>query len=339
MELLVYTLVILITIFIVNYFLNKNGILQSLTGDNHQLFVEKKNIPLSGGLFIFIFSLFFLDIQKELLYFSIIFFIGLMSDLKFLKSAKIRFLLQVICISFLVVKFDLSLNDLRIEYFNLLLNYKIFSFIFFIFCILIVTNGTNFIDGLNGLVIGYYTIVIVTLFNLGLLDQIENTRLVIFNYLILFISLFLFNIFNKLYLGDSGSYFVGFVFGALLILVYKEFSYFSPFFIVLLLWYPCFENLFSIIRKYKFNLSPLRADNKHLHHLLFYFMKKKFNLSAIFANNSASILINLVNLIFIAAGANFIHNSLVQIILILALIIFYCLSYLVLFNFRYKKNN
>jgi UDP-N-acetylmuramyl pentapeptide phosphotransferase/UDP-N-acetylglucosamine-1-phosphate transferase len=237
------------------------------------------------------------------------------------------------------VKFDLSLNDLRIEYFNLLLNYKIFSFIFFIFCILIVTNGTNFIDGLNGLVIGYYTIVIVTLFNLGLLDQIENTRLVIFNYLILFISLFLFNIFNKLYLGDSGSYFVGFVFGAILILVYKEFSYFSPFFIVLLLWYPCFENLFSIIRKYKFNLSPLRADNKHLHHLLFYFMKKKFNLSAIFANNSASILINLVNLIFIAAGANFIHNSLVQIILILALIIFYCLSYLVLFNFRYKKNN
>ncbi len=338
MELLTYTIAITLTILIVNYFLNKNGLLQSLTGDNHQLFVEKKNIPLSGGLFIFIFSLFFFDIHNEFFYFFIILFIGLMSDLKLLKSAKIRFILQVISISFLVIKFDLTLNDLRIDYFNFLLDYKIFSYIFFIFCILIVTNGTNFIDGLNGLVIGYYTIVLVTLFYLGLIDQIGNTRLVIFNFLTLFIILFLFNIFNKLYLGDSGSYFIGFIFGALLILVYKKFSYFSPFFVVLLLWYPCFENLFSIIRKYKFNLSPLRADNKHLHHLMFYFIKKRFNLSNIFANNVASILINLVNLIFIVIGANFIHSSLIQIILIFTLIIIYCMSYLILFNFRYKKN-
>ena len=337
MELLKYILIIPITIFIVNYFLNKNKLLQSLTGDNHQLFVEKKNIPLSGGLLIFIFSIFFFNIRSEYLYFFLIFFIGLMSDLKYLKSAKIRFILQVISISFLVVKFDLSINDLRIDYLNLLLDYKIFSYVFFIFCILIVTNGTNFIDGLNGLVIGYYSIILVILFYLGLIDQITDTRQIIFNYLILFIFLFLFNLFNQLYLGDSGSYLIGFVFGALLILVYKNFSYFSPFFVVLLLWYPCFENLFSIIRKYRFNLSPLRADNKHLHHLLFYFIKKKFDISSIFANNSASILINLVNVIFIITGANFIYSSLIQIILILVLIMIYSLSYLILFNFRYKK--
>jgi len=299
--------------------------------------VEKKNIPLSGGLLIFIFSIFFFNIRSEYLYFFLIFFIGLMSDLKYLKSAKIRFILQVISISFLVVKFDLSINDLKIDYLNLLLDYKIFSYVFFIFCILIVTNGTNFIDGLNGLVIGYYSIILFILFYLGLIDQITDTRQIIFNYLILFIFLFLFNLFNQLYLGDSGSYLIGFVFGALLILVYKNFSYFSPFFVVLLLWYPCFENLFSIIRKYRFNLSPLRADNKHLHHLLFYFIKKKFDISSIFANNSASILINLVNVIFIITGANFIYSSLIQIILILVLIMIYSLSYLILFNFRYKK--
>ena len=73
-----------------------------------------------------------------------------------------------------------------------------------------------------------------------------------------------------MYLEDSGSYLIGISIGSLLILIYKEISFISPFFIVLLLWYPCFENLFSIIRK--FNLSPLNADNKHLHHLLFYYL-------------------------------------------------------------------
>ena len=133
MELLLNLFIIPFVILVVNYLLNRNGLLQSLTGDSHQLFVEKKNIPLSGGLFIFIFSLFFFDIQREFFYFFIILFIGLMSDLKYLKSAKIRFILQVISISFLVIKFDLILNDLRIDYLNLLLDYKIFSYIFFIF--------------------------------------------------------------------------------------------------------------------------------------------------------------------------------------------------------------
>ena len=71
----------------------------------------------------------------------------------------------------------------------------------------------------------------------------------------------------------------------------------SPFFIVLLLWYPCFENLFSIIRKYRLNLSPLNSDNKHFHQLLFYFIKKKFNLSALTSNNLGSIFINTLTII------------------------------------------
>ena len=112
-------------------------------------------------------------------------------------------------------------------------------------------NGTNFIDGLNGLVIGYYLIVLLILFKLGLLNDlfINNSELQFFVYF-LFI-LFLLNIKNKLYLGDSGSYLLSFFIGYILILIYNGNLIFSPFFIVLLLWYPCFENLFSIIRKFR----------------------------------------------------------------------------------------
>ena len=107
----------------------------------------------------------------------------------------------MINISFLVIKFDLNFKRFKIDYLNLLLDYKIFSYIFFIFCLLIVTNGTNFIDGLNGLVIGYYTIVLVTLFHLGLIDQIGDSRQIILNYLILLSFLF-FSIFLISYIWE-----------------------------------------------------------------------------------------------------------------------------------------
>ena len=158
-------------------------------------------------------------------------------------------------------------------------------------------------------------------------------------YLILLIYLFIFNFLNKLYLGDSGSYLIGFAIGTLLITIYKEFSIFSPFYVVLLLWYPCFENLFSIIRKYRFNLSPLKADNKHLHHLLFYYLNKRFNFSKLSSNNIASLLINFVNLNFFILGSHYTYNSIIQIILITSLIAIYIISYLILFNFRFKKSN
>ena len=336
---LIFFLSIPIVIILVNYIFNKKNVLQSLTGDNHQLFVEKKNIPLTGGIFLTILSIIIFYSQIEYFYFFIIFLIGILSDFKVLRSAKIRFYLQVISIFFLVFNFNLHLSDLRIIPLNYLLEYKIFSYIFFSFCLLIVVNGTNFIDGLNGLVIGYYMIVLMFIFNLEFIDKYDDAKEIILIYLILLIFLFIFNFLNKLYLGDSGSYLIGFAIGALLITIYKEFSIFSPFYVVLLLWYPCFENLFSIIRKYRFNLSPLKADNKHLHHLLFYYLNKRFNFSKLSSNNIASLLINFVNLNFFVLGSNYIYSSIIQIILITSLIAIYIISYLILFNFRFKKSN
>ena len=334
---LFYLLIIPLSIFILNIILNKKKFLQSLTGDKHQLFIEKNNIPLSGGVILAIFSIIFLIEKIELLYFLIIFLIGFLSDIKILRSAKIRFLLQGITIFFLVFYFNLYTSDIRVPFLNYFLEYHIFSYIFFTFCLLIVTNGTNFIDGLNGLVINYYLLILILIFNIDVIYEILNIKIFLLNYIVLLCYLLLFNLLNKMYLGDSGSYLIGISIGSLLILIYKEISFISPFFIVLLLWYPCFENLFSIIRKKKFNLSPLNADNKHLHHLLFYYLNTKYNLTKLSSNNISSILINLTNLIFFMIGANFLNNSFIQIILIFSLISIYIFSYLILFKFRYKK--
>ena len=332
-----YLLIIPLLIIFINFIFNKKNFLQSLTGDKHQLFVAKNNVPLSGGVILFIFSIIFFIQKIDFFYFLLIFLIGILSDIKILKSAKVRFLLQGIVIFFLVINFNLYLSDIRVPLLNYLLEYHIFSYIFFSFCLLIVTNGTNFIDGLNGLVINYYLFILILILNIEVINEILNIKIFLLSYIILLIYLLLFNYLNKLYLGDSGSYLLGVSMGSLLIFIYKEISFISPFFVVLLLWYPCFENLFSIIRKKRFNLSPLNADNKHLHHLLFYYLNSNYNFTKLFSNNMSGILINLVNLIFFIIGANYINNSFVQIILIFSLIFIYISTYLILFKFRYKK--
>ena len=334
-----YILFIPLLILILNFLFNKKNVLQSLTEDKHQKFVEKKNIPLTGGIVIILSSLFIINFKFQIFYFIFIFIfiIGLLSDIKYLKSAKKRFLMQILTIFLFVVYYDLSISNVRVFFIDFFLEYKFFSYIFVTFCLLIVVNGSNFIDGLNGLILGYYSTIITVILYLGLAENFYNLESFLINYLIVLIYLLIFNFMNKLYLGDSGSYFLGLVSGVLLIILYNNVKNISPFFIVLLLWYPCFENLFSILRKYKFSSSPLKADNKHFHQLLFNYLKKRFNYSNLFANNLSSILINLFNIIIFFIASKDIFNSRLQISLIFFSILIYGYLYFKLFNFRFKK--
>ena len=334
-----YILFIPLLILILNFLFNKKNLLQSLTEDQHQKFVEKKNIPLTGGIVIILSSLFIINFKFQIFYFIFIFIfiIGLLSDIKYLKSAKKRFLLQILTIFLFVVYYDLSISNVRVFFIDFFLEYKFFSYIFVSFCLLIVVNGSNFIDGLNGLILGYYSTIIIVILHLGLAENFYNLESILINYLIVLIYLLIFNFMNKLYLGDSGSYFLGLISGVLLIILYNNVKNISPFFIVLLLWYPCFENLFSILRKYKFSSSPLKADNKHFHQLLFNYLKKRFNYSNLFANNLSSILINLFNIIIFFIASKDIFNSRLQISLIFFSILIYGYLYFKLFNFRFKK--
>ena len=91
--------------------------------------------------------------------------------------------------------------------------------------------------------------------------------------------LFFFNLFELLYLGDGGSYLLGVFFGILLIDIYNNNNSISPYYVMNLLWYPAYENLFSIIRKISIKYSAFKPDNLHLHQLIYLnfngFLKKK----------------------------------------------------------------
>jgi len=326
--------------FLVFFTFKKYNIFYNLKKDPHQNFTfEKIVLPIGGYyLIISILILNFYNLSSEFIYISIIFIIGALSDIKKFNSPKYRLLVQSVLILLFVYNFNIELSSTRLEFLDYLLNNIYFNIFFVGFCILIVINGTNFIDGLNGLVLLYYISISFILINSGLEIKIFGNENFLIQLVIILTVIFLINAFNKLYLGDSGSYLIGFIFAIFLLKIYMINQHISPYFIILLLWYPCFENLFSIIRKNSFKKSPIKPDTKHLHQLLFYYLTKKFNFkNKLVSNSLTSILINFYNLTIFLIGFNQLTKTNLQILLILMNLIIYLILYYQLFKFRYKN--
>ena len=222
------------------------------------------------------------------------------------------------------------INSVRIEYLDSFLEIYQFKLLFTIFCLLIIINGSNFLDGLNTLVSVYYIMVITCIlylkyqFNFDFETEILNIVL-----LALIVFLF-FNFFGKVYLGDNGSYLLSFLIGIILIKISNNNELISPYFVACLLWYPAYENLFSIIRKKLKKTSPSQPDNKHLHHLIFIKLKKKLKFSQFFLNTFTGIIINTYNLLVFFISVNNFSNTKVLLLILIINILIYTLLYSIL---------
>ena len=336
----IYLLSLTIFILFINKLLIKKKILISETGDIHQKFSSKSSVPLTGGFFIFLGYLNFLNekIFSFILFSFIVFILGIFSDLKIIKSAQKKFFLQILLILSYVIFNDVQINDTRIIFLDYILQNYYINYLFVSFCILIIINGSNFIDGMNTLCIGYYLLISSIIFYLQFNEILIIENISIFYIFILLLTIFLLNFVNQLYLGDSGSYLLGFSFAIFLISIYNWNQYISPFFIVLLLWYPSYENLFSIFRKNVLKKSAMYPDAKHMHQLVFFYIKKKYDLDIFLANILTGQIINFYNLIVFLVSLNFINNSKVQILLILISIMVYTATYYKFFKYKYEKN-
>lgn len=327
------------TLFLI-FLLKKKNILL----DNH-IFSEHKNIskkinlysgpPLCGGLVIFFSFLILQDLILLNLFLFLFLIIGILSDANLIASPKFRIILQIISAIFFVIIFDLKILDLRVIALNQFLEFGLISVIFTVFCILILVNGTNFIDGLNTLATGYF---IITTFSLILLSSKLNLYLdrEIFLFFTILIVIFVFNFFEKIYLGDSGSYVIAVLTAYFSINFINNNAVVSPYFICLLLWYPAFENLFSILRRVAIRQNLSKPDNAHLHQLLYFFLKKKYKLKSIIINNVTALIINFINFIALYFSSFYYNKTKYLIFIIFFLITLYLISYFYLMFFKKK---
>ena len=325
------TILLSITLVVLSKKLN---LLLDIKSEKHKKFTSiQKNYSIGGILLIIFFMLSFFD-KKEYLdgvFFFSIFLIGLFSDLKILNNPKIRFLLQIFSIILFVYLLDVKILDTRAEIFNKLLENNIFNYFFVTFCLMILINGSNFVDGINTLLINYFIIILGSLW-LFLPEFIHQLKLLEFLIILLFIIL-AFNLNGKIILGDSGSYLLGLFVGIYLIDFSNLNEQISPYFIILLLWYPCFELLFSMIRRNVSKINIYEPDIYHLHQMIFNFFKKKISVKNNLNHFIASSLINLYNAITILIGINYIYQTSKLVIIISINLTVYSLIY-----FFLKKN-
>ncbi len=331
-------LILIIFILVTNFLFKLKNFLLSYTGLEHQTYIQQKKVPLSGGFIILIYFLInHFDQNLTLSVFILLFFlVGLIGDFNLFKTASLRFFIQIILIIFFVVSLNISITDLRVEFLNMLLNNFYFNIFFVSFCFLVLINGSNFIDGSNGIAIGYYLIIYIFLFYLIKTQEIYFDQNLIFSLIFCLSILLFFNLSNKLFLGDNGIYILSIYTGYILILFVNSNYYISPYYIMNLLWYPAFEILFSMLRKIKSNISPMSPDTNHLHQLIFFFLKKKLNFLQDFRSSLVGITINLYNFIFLFISTLFFENSKFQLVLVVINIANYLVIFKLLNSFKKK---
>ena len=254
----------------------------------------------------------------------------------YISSPKIRIIFQIFCILFFVILDDLSIKTLSIEIIDGILEQKIINVLLLLFCLLVLVNGFNFLDGVNTLVIGSFIICLLSIHYLSSKNGLILNFAIIENLLIVFFVIYLFNFFGKSFLGDSGTYAISFIVGVIFInFAYDNYLVISPYFVACIFWYPAFENLFSIIRRVSSKNKPSKADNNHLHHYLYSFIKNKILLkSNLFVNTLTGVVIN----IYLTISAFFTILYFNHTKTLLLIIFVNSLVYLLLYFLLNKKN-
>ena len=333
----------LISIFLLIYFSRKYNLFVDYKKEKHKRFATNlKSYSIGGILLIAFFAYtFILNEKNYLLFFFLfsIFLIGLFSDLKKLNNVNLRLFLQIIIIIFFIYFLDLRIIYTKIDLFDSILQNNILvNIIFTTFCLLILINGGNFVDGLNGLILKYNILIYVILF-FGLSNNYYYLEKQFLQNLIIVLSIILvLNIRGHLYMGDSGAYLLSLFTGIYLINLSTTNFFISPYFVILLLWYPCFELLFSMIRRSLKATKTYKPDNFHLHQLIYNFVKIKLNLrSNLIIHFFTSLLINLYNLVILLIALSFRYNSEILIYLILFNLVIYGSFYKIFYKIYKTK--
>ncbi len=145
---------------------------------------------------------------------------------------------------------------------------------FYIFSMVAIANGMNFIDGVNGLC-GMVTLTILSAL-LFLSYKTGDTVMLtlIFNTILLVIPFILFNFpYGKIFLGDLGAYSLGLLLSMLTIILFGRHPEISPYTAILILIYPVTEIVFTMLRRLLKGTSVFRADTLHLHLKIFFFLR------------------------------------------------------------------
>jgi len=244
--------------------------------------VHARIMPRLGGLAIFLAFLIAVAIFQPILIFNengsdfllaiiigacIIVATGVIDDMREI-SAKAKLLGQLAAA--LIVIF---VGGIQIEMVNLPfigeLNFGLLSIPLTIIWIVGITNAINLIDGLDGLAAGVSTIALITL---AVMAFIMSNMFVLAIASILAAATFGFLFYNfhpaKIFMGDTGALFLGFMISVLALLGFKNITVVTLIIPVIILGVPISDTFFAIVRRVRMKKKWSDPDKSHLHHRL-----------------------------------------------------------------------
>lgn len=260
--------------------------------------VHKVPMPRLGGLAIFLafmvgymlYAPMTTKMLSILMSSFVVILLGIFDDINSIR-ARYKFIVQILAACILVFYGQIFISDLTImgHFFTIPTPLNYLLTIFFIVAII---NAINLIDGLDGLCSGisliYYITIAIIAFILNTLGGLD-----VILALIMVGSTLGFLMFNfapaKIYLGDSGSYFLGLMIAIISLLGFKGATLTSLIIPLIILVIPIFDTTLAIFRRLLKGGNIGDADKEHIHHQL---LKMKFS------QRTTVIIIYIINILF-----------------------------------------
>ncbi|MBO8129077.1 MAG: undecaprenyl/decaprenyl-phosphate alpha-N-acetylglucosaminyl 1-phosphate transferase [Peptococcaceae bacterium] len=238
--------------------------------------VHRQPMPRLGGLAVYIaFAATLLltqDLSREiyglLLGATLIVLLGILDDIRGI-SARQKLLGQIVAAS-AVIPFGLQVEFITNPLQGGLITLGFWGIPITVFWLVSVTNAVNLVDGLDGLAAGTGVIASITL---AVIAWIEGQVPAFILACILAAATLGFLPYNfhpaRVFLGDTGSMFLGFTLAATAVLgLTKSAMALSVIIPVVILGIPLFDTAFAVLRRYRKRRPIFYPDREHLHHRL-----------------------------------------------------------------------
>jgi UDP-N-acetylmuramyl pentapeptide phosphotransferase/UDP-N-acetylglucosamine-1-phosphate transferase len=304
--------------------------------------LHQDEVPRIAGLIVYVFLTTVALFSVESHYLNVILIsalpivlIGSKEDLFHNTSPILRLIMMSLSAGLFIYLLPSNLPVIDFPLINQILSIGYMKEGFFIFSILVIINGSNLIDGVNG---NLSMTSIIQFTSVGLLAFMVGDDVIVQLSCLLLLPLIIFTLFNfpfgKIFCGDAGAYFYGFSISASVIYLFGTNDDLLSCNAILILIYPSIELLFSFIRKKFFeSKSAFAADAKHLHSLIYRYMKKQ-NLKI---TNNSVVIFFLLPFILSPLLTYFLYADIFSILLILFLSFgMYIIIYIYLLKKLYK---
>ncbi|WP_167628804.1 glycosyltransferase family 4 protein [Listeria valentina] len=236
---------------------------------------HKRITPTLGGLAIFIsFSIAFFLAPIDRTGFLpvyigalIVVATGIVDDIIEL-SPKVKLIGQIVATLCVTVWGNVTIEFINVPFYGQL-DFGLFSIPLSIIWIIAIINAVNLIDGLDGLAGGVSIIALTTIAGMALLLKDAFVAPVA---ILLVASVFAFLIFNfppaSIFMGDTGSLFLGYMIAILSLMGFKNVTFISLLVPLIILGVPVSDTFFAIVRRLKKKMPISSADRSHIHHRL-----------------------------------------------------------------------